>query len=46
MEISVVDQQLAIPVIAMLISFVVLGVGIYILYLLIKALRVYIKNNS
>lgn len=31
---------------ALLIQLVILGVGIYVIYLLIKALRIYIKKNQ
>lgn len=34
------------PTIALIIWLIVIGVGIYLIFLLIKALRVYIKNNS
>lgn len=32
--------------IVLILYLVVVGVGIYVLYLLIKALRIYIKKNS
>lgn len=35
-----------IPLLAAIVYFVVIGVGIYVLYLLITALRIYIKKNS
>lgn len=35
-----------IPLLAAFVYFVVFGVGIYVLYLLITALRIYIKKNS
>ncbi|WP_416199126.1 MAG: DUF3149 domain-containing protein [Sporanaerobacter sp.] len=34
------------PIIAIIISLLTLGVGIYLLFLLVKALKIYIKKNS
>jgi hypothetical protein len=33
-------------ILATLLNLLLLGVGIYVVYLLIKALRIYIKKNS
>lgn len=46
MDISVTALPGAISIIMTIISLIILGVGIYILFLIIKALRVYIKKNS
>jgi hypothetical protein len=33
-------------ILATLLNLLLLGVGIYVVYLLIKALRIYVKKNS
>jgi len=34
------------PALFMLFNILCIGVGVYVIYLLIKALRIYIKKNS
>lgn len=46
MDISVTAFPEGMSIIITIISLAILGVGIYIVFLLIKALRVYIKKNS
>lgn len=46
MDVTVNAFPGSISIIAAIIYFVVLGLGIYLIFLLIKALRLYIKNNS
>jgi Na+-transporting methylmalonyl-CoA/oxaloacetate decarboxylase gamma subunit len=46
METTVRVIPSGISIIATIISLLVLGVGIYLLFLLVKALRIYIKKNS
>lgn len=46
MEITVRPIPSGISIMATILSFLVIGVGIYLIFLLIKALQVYIKKNS
>jgi hypothetical protein len=46
MEITVRAIPDGMSTMATILSFLVLGVGIYLIFLLIKALQVYIKKNS
>lgn len=46
MNIEVVTLPSKIFIITGILSLVVLGIGIYLLFLLIKTLRIYIKKNS
>lgn len=46
MDITVNAFPENISIIAAIISLAILGVGIYLVFLLIKTLRIYIKNNS
>lgn len=46
MDISVTAFPGGMSIIITIISLAILGVGIYIVFLLIKTLRIYIKKNS
>lgn len=46
MDISITALPEGVSIINTIISLLILGIGIYLLFLLIKALRVYIKKNS
>lgn len=46
MDISVTARPEGISIIVTMISLAILGIGIYLVFLLIKALRVYIKKSS
>ncbi|OLS02067.1 hypothetical protein [Tissierella creatinophila] len=46
MDISVTAFPEGMSIINTIISLAILGVGIYIVFLIIKALRAYIKKNS
>lgn len=46
MDISVRAFPDGMAIIALIISLAVIGLGIYLLFLMIKALRVYIRKNS
>lgn len=46
MNVSLATSTLKGPIIIGVISFVIAGIGIYLLFLLIKAFRVHMKKNS
>lgn len=50
MDVSVIANTSGISMIlaifALIISLAILGIGIYLIFLLIKVLRIYIKKNS